>query len=747
MRWTRWTDRLIGLVLLAALIALRLADPGPVRDLRLATFDVYQQAQPAEYVPQPVRIIALDDQSLAAQGQWPWPRTTIAQMIARLARMGAAVVAFDVIFAEPDRTAPAQLRAQWQTLGIDDDTLSTLDQLPDPDAVLVDMMGQMPVVTGFAPIPSADGNLPRQTPGFAYAGSGPIGIVPRFAGAVVNLDPIEQAAFGNGALSVTAAGTGGTIRRVPLLLDVGGQVYPSLALETLRVAFGASTIVTRASDASGEVTGGARPSLLALRVGPMEVPLTANGQFWVHYTDTVPQRYVPAWQILAEGAMDDPALRDRIAGHIVLVGATAAGLADLRATPLNPFEPGVAIHARVIEQILSNDFLERPDWAPGAELLLILVLGLVLVFVLPALGAAWSALIALITLVAAAIGSWLAYTEAGLLFDPLYPAMTTVVLYGVLALFTYLRTDRERAQVRQSFSRYLAPALVDQLAKDPGRLRLGGETKTVTILFADIAGFTGLSETMDAGQLTHFLNRFLTPMTGVILDQSGTVDKYMGDAIMAFWNAPLDVPDHEARATRAAMLMQARLAELNAQWRDEAEAEGRIHPPIGLRIGLNTGSASVGNMGSEQRFDYSVLGDTVNLASRLEGQCKTYGITIMLGEETAAALPSWALIELDLIRVKGRQAPARIFTPLGDERVAQRAEVRALIDAHDRMIAAYRARDWSAAEQALAEAADRAKAADIALSDLYVLYEQRLTAFKANPPPADWDGVYIATSK
>jgi adenylate cyclase len=315
----------------------------------------------------------------------------------------------------------------------------------------------------------------------------------------------------------------------------------------------------------------------------------------------------------------------------------------------------------------------------------------------------------------------------------------------VLTYLNYMREERERRRVRGAFSQYMSPALVEQLAEDPSKLKLGGEMRDMTLLFCDIRGFTTISEQFDAEGLTRFINRFLTPMTNIILERRGTIDKYMGDCIMAFWNAPLDDSDHARNGVRSALAMVEGVKQLNATLKAEAEAEKRKFVPINVGIGLNSGIVCVGNMGSDLRFDYSVLGDDVNLASRLEGQSKTYGTDNVIGENTRAKIADFACLQLDRIQVKGKTVPIDIYTVLGDETVAATPEFRALEERHKEMLTAYRAQDWPATRRKLAEC--RALDQGGRLKTLYDLYAERVETFASAPPGEQWDGVFIAKTK
>jgi len=427
-------------------------------------------------------------------------------------------------------------------------------------------------------------------------------------------------------------------------------------------------------------------------------------------------------------------------------GTSAPGLKDQRATLLNPLAPGVEVHAQIAEQVLAEDFLRRPHWADIIEVLYLAGLGLLLVLLLPRLGAAWCALVALLVAAAAFGASWQAFTRARLMLDPVYPSLVALVVYMISSLITYLRTEAERRQVRHAFSRYMSPVLVERLAENPHLLKLGGEMREMTLLFADIRGFTTISEQFDAQGLTRFINRFLTPMTDIIMKHHGTIDKYMGDCIMAFWNAPLDDPRHARNGCVAALAMRDYLVEWNKQMAAEAEAAGKPHHALHVGIGLNTGNCCVGNMGSDQRFDYSVIGDDVNLASRLEGQSKVYGADIVLGPSTAEQVADHAILELDLLQVKGKTKPVRIFALLRDAAFAQQPEFQALRAKHGQLLAAYRGRQWDDALRLIEEclALDTKYTR---LRALYALYRARIEAFRASPPAPEWDGVTVATSK
>jgi adenylate cyclase len=735
LRWLNW---LLPLAILLAALAAWTSQPTVLVELRNLVFDSFIRFAPRAYEPAPVTIVDIDDASLEKLGQWPWPRTELARLVSRLDALGAASIALDILLSEPDRTSPATMLRDLPELPATDPLAERLKALPDHDAALAAALGKASVVTGFAGIDRAGGRLPALKSGFAFAGDNPAPFLPNFPGATADLPALEAAAKGNGSVN-DIPDTDGMVRRVPLLVAIGNKVYPSLSAEALRVGQGASSFVVKSSGANGVAAFGQHTGVDQIKIGALLVPTDAEGQIWIRDTGHQPQRFVPAWKIFEPG-FDAAAIKD----HVVLVGTSAAGLKDLRATPLDPAAPGVELHAQAIEQMLLGEFLQRPDWAQGAELVYMLVLGILLMILLPRVGASWAALAGGASVAGAIGASWYLYREHSWLLDPVYPSLVCALVYVTSSSILYLRTELERQSVRNAFSRYLSPSIVEQLARHPERLALGGEMREMTLLFSDIRGFTTISESFDAQGLTSFMNHYLTPMTDVILAKAGTIDKYMGDAIMAFWNAPLDDARHAENGCRAALAMRAELVRLNEGWRAEADAAGRRPLEVRIGVGLNTGVCCVGNMGSDQRFDYSVLGDDVNLASRLEGQSKTYGVDIVIGEATATQVPHLAMLELDLIKVKGKTRPVRVFALIGDERIGETAAFAALKTAHDGMLAAYRTRQWAEARRALDSC--RAEAPD-SLRALYALYDERIALCESAPPPPDWDGVFVALTK
>jgi adenylate cyclase len=735
---------LVPLAIVAGATLLRIADPPALESLRLSFYDELQRLQPRPWTDSGVRIVDIDDESLARIGQWPWPRTVVAALTEKLAERGAAAIAFDIVFAEPDRTSPRAVLPLWAEAAERPDLLALARDLPDHDRVFAEILAATPSVLGIAPTDVATREIPRKW-ALAYGGPDPRPYLPAYAGAIANLPELERTAKGIGNFG-TGVERDGVVRRVPLFVrikndrtdsDASREVYPSLVAEILRVAQDASTYRLTSVGASGEIGFGEETGLVSARIGQFLVPLDSKGRVWLYDTGPQPARVVPAWRVLAG---DLPG--DALDGTLAILGTSAAGLKDLRATPLNQVAAGVEIHAQIAEQIIEGKFLSRPDWSEGAEILALIFVCLTIAALLALRRAKLGAAVLVLALGMWIGGAYWAFTAHGLLLDPVYGAITAMLLYMTQTLIAFLSSENERRQVRGAFGRYLSPVLVERLARDPSKLALGGEMRPVTLMFMDIRGFTPISEQFDAHGLTSFLNRFLTEMTDAVLATGGTVDKYMGDAIMAFWNAPLDVPDHATRACASALEMQRRAEAFDKAWAAERSAANLKPIPVKIGIGLNTDICCVGNMGAQQRFDYSAIGDGVNLASRLESQSKPYGVKILVSEATRdAAGPDYRFVELDLLQVKGKTKPVKVFSLLPE---LPDAAFEAWRVAHDQAIAAYRTQDWDGALAGFAKAQD---ALPGKMDGFYAAMEARIADLRAEPPGADWNGVFIAKDK
>ena len=690
-------------------------------------FDAYQRLMPRTEAGAPIAVVDIDEASINTLGQWPWPRTTLAQLVDRLGQAGAATIVFDIVFSEPDRTSMAAQAEQLRLAGAQV-TLPAGGAVSN-DTAFADAIARNSVTLGIAISNETTAPLPKPKGGFAFGGADPKTYLPTFSGGVSNIDELTSAAQGVGSFSFPT-GADGVVRTVPLIFSAQGSLYPSLGLEALRVAQGAGSYVVRSTGASGEADTG-NAAMVALRDGALDVPTGPMGDFWIYYSGLASMPTVPAIDVLSG---DMAALSAAVGGRIVLVGTSAVGLRDIVSVPMGYSVPGVKVHAEIIDQVVGQTFLTRPDWAQGAELSAAVLLGLVLLFFAGRTGALVTSGVALV-LVAIAFGSsWWAFASQRLLLDPLLPGLAVGLSFLVTTPILLLMSDRERAFVRGAFGRYLSPTLVERLSANPQALVLGGEERELTVLFSDIRGFTSMSEKMNPTELTALLNGFLTPMTDILLASEGTIDKYMGDAIMCFWNAPLDIAEHERKACLAALRMVDSLVELN-RGRDKLLKVG---------IGLNSAPCCVGNLGSAQRFSYSAIGDGVNLASRVEGLTKAYGVSVLVTEPTRQAAGDLAFLEVDLVRVVGRADAVPIHTLIGDDTMAKTPAFRALATDHAELIAAYRAADPDRAEAALAKA--RAHVSED-VAKLYDIYEERIAEMRADPPPAGWDGVFTAKSK
>jgi adenylate cyclase len=725
--------RAICVLLLFALVPLRLADPRPLQELRTRTFDFFQVLRPRPQEIRPVVIVDIDEASLKAIGQWPWPRTTVADLVTQITQLGAVAIGFDIIFPEPDRMSPAIAERSFR--GIDAETRAKLDSLPSNDEALADVIKHSRVVIGqagaAAPEVKTTADAALQT-GFAVRGPDARPYMVTFAGLLRNVPVIEQAAAGRGLFSINPE-SDGIIRRVPVIMTAQGSLVPSLSLEMLRVVTGSSAILVRVDEAGVQ----------SVAVPGLEVPTDRNGQFWVHFNHHDPERYISAKDVLQGNVPPD-----RLAGKLVLIGTSAIGLLDLKTTPLDAAIPGVEVHAQILESVLSKSSLVNPNYAIGAELALAVLFGLAIIVAAPMLPA--SIVIVLGgCLIAGLIGlSLYLFVEHNLLIDFTYPLISSWLIYLVLTFVNYFREQKQRRQIRSAFGYYLSPHMVEQLARSPEKLVLGGEERRMTILFSDVRGFTTISEHYkdDPQGLTRLMNRFLTPLTNAIIERKGTIDKYIGDAIMAFWNAPVDDQEQEANACEAALEMLSRAEMLNNELKREAETNGGVYMPLRIGIGLNTGPCVVGNMGSDFRFNYSVLGDTVNLASRLEGRTKDYRIPVVIGSRTAeGARQKFAVMEIDLIMVKGKKQPEAVFTVIGRSEVEADPRCQELREANAQMLGRFRKQQWGDAVDLIARCRKFANGFD--LSGLYDMYEERIELYRAQPPGPDWDGVYEAETK
>lgn len=630
-------------------MVLLVLDPLVLQTLRYQGFDQYQRWQPRVYVPAPVRIIDIDEESLEKIGQWPWPRNRMAEMVERLSDAGAAAIGFDVVFAEPDRTSPQAIAELWPLAP--DDRQRLLD-LPDHDTLFAEALSERAVVLGFAAqrgvAPHPGMRTPTANHRFVWVGAPAVQALHGFTSAVTALPPLDAAAAGNGALTFVSDGDG-VVRRVPMLLRLNDEPIPTLVTETLRVGQDARNYVLVSTDSDP-------PAMEAVRVGEFTIPTTAQGELWVHYTRVVPERYVPAWQALT-GAFD-PAL---IEGHLVLVGSSAQGLMDLRFNPQGRIMPGVEAHAQALEQILTGHFLERPAGALALEALLVVLGAFLLAGGATYMSALPAAGLALASIGGVLYGGWWAFASHGLLINTFTPALVMLATFVVSSLVHHFWSERQQRFIKDAFSRYVSPNRVEYLVNHPGELELGGKRQTCSFIFTDLAGFTSLMEKIDPGQALVLLNRYLEEMISIAFRHQGTLDRIVGDAVAIMFSAPVPQPDHPQRALNCALEMHA----FATRYADELQAQGI---PFGqTRIGVHSGEVIVGNFGGNAIFDYRALGDPVNTAARLESVNKHLGTRMCVSEVTMADCTGVAVRPVGRLVLKGKSKALQVFEPLPGE--------------------------------------------------------------------------------
>lgn len=648
--------------------------PFGVRALRDLLFDSYQRLSPRDYDPEtPVRVVAIDDEALKSVGQWPWPRARFAELIDALTRAGAAVIAVDVLFSEAERPGAGEEKGAGER-------------------ALAAAIGRGRVVLGVALAEA--GAVPKAKAGFAVAGGegdDPRRLVRPFGGALMPLPELTEAAQGFGAMNILPD-RDLIVREIPTIFNVTGELVPSLDVEALRVGQGASSVLLRLSSASGDTAFG-RSGITAVKVGNFQALTGRDGSVRIRFAGTNRDRLVPVGEVLS-GRLDPK----RVEGQLVLVGVTASALFDLRATPLEADVPGVVIRAELIESLLSGAYLTRPDYMSGFETILVVLAGAFSLSAATRMPPLSAAIVTGVLVAGFLTASGVSFLYLHQLLDPIWPSLAAIGAFGITSVGVLRQSERERKQVREAFSRYVSPAIVEALARDPSRLVLGGETRTLTVLFSDVRGFTARSESLPAEEVVRFLNEVHTPMTEHVLATGGTLDKFIGDGMMAFWNAPLDHPDPVRAALRCALRMRETVLDLDRRSREEAEAAGRIHVPLAIGVGIHVGPACVGNIGSVRRFDYSAIGDTVNAAARIEPLCKNLCISVLASEEVMQAAPDFGFLFAGSVTLRGRQGATRLYALYGDERAVD-ADFLRYRQMHDRAVLLAEAGSSAAAEE------------------------------------------------
>lgn len=657
--------RRIGILLSAAVVVVglwaELTEPWFVADIHNAVFDAYQRSQPRPYQPAAVRIVDIDEASLARLGQWPWPRNKVALLISELRGLGASAIASDFIFAEPDRTSPAWLASEWRE---EPEVAALLGKLPDHDAALAAEFRRGNVVAAFALTEEPGGNAPLQKARIVRVGAQSPVKVSRYHGAVVSLPALQDAASGNGAVNFSPD-RDGVVRRVPLLVEKGGIILPGLVAEALRVSAGATNFTLTADDSASRPGTAA---LTAVRTGKYTLPTDTFGRTLVYLTEPAAERYVPAWKVMsgqAAGLIPH--------GSIVYLGSSATGLQDLRFGTLGKIIPGVEIHAQLTEQAMLGVFATRPLWVQGLETLVMVLAWLVMLAfgsrrrVLPSALAAGGGIV-LIT--AAALYAW---REMLVLADPVFSSVVLLATFVAYTVPRQLATESEGQWIRGVFANYLSPNLVEHLIKNPSELRLGGERRECSFVLTDVAGFTSLVEGIeDPQELTEIINNYLEGMVSIAFEHDGTLDRIVGDAVAVLFSAPVTQPDHAQRAVRCALAMD----------RFASEYSGRCEKqniPFGMtRIGVHTGEVVVGNFGGSSHFDYRPLGDPINTAARLETANRQLGTRICVSGVTVGSCDSFTGRPAGTLHLKGKTQGVEVFEAFApdDPRVVDGAAYR-----------------------------------------------------------------------
>jgi len=722
----RWLQKgrilivMVGLAITGLALLIFVSQPRLLQYLDHKIFDQLLM-QKGRVAPSPIPVIVdIDDDSLARYGQWPWPRSRIARLAEKIHRQGPLTVVLDIVFAEPDRTSPAEIqRVLREETGIFVNFQGLPEALMDNDRILADVLSQGSYVLGYKFFATGAGNdqecLLHPVKAILSRSAGPEAERGLFSApnVVCPLPFLARAAETSGFTN-TVTDIDGVLRRTPLLMEYRGRYYPCLALAALFKTLGVDQLVMKT---------GAR-GVEHLRWGRTVVPTDAQGNLLLDYRG--PERTFPYFS--ATEVLEDRVAPDAFKGKIVLVGSSASGLQDNQATALDPIFPGVEVHATVLDNLLQQDFLYRPGWGPGLEMITIIVVGC-----LSSLLLSWSrAGISLLVLGVTAVGMWFGALWSlqgdGIFVSPLMPLLTLAVNFGSLTLLKFRREESEKRFFHNAFSHYVSPVVVEQMVKNPDRLSLTGENREVTILFADIRGFTSLSEKLSPERVARLLRVYFTPMTAMIIKNRGTLDKFIGDAVMAFWNAPVETPAHQELALQAALDMLAELDRLNP----ELQKDFGLQLTIG--IGLHCGRVSVGNMGTEDLFNYTIVGDSVNLASRLEGLSKVYGLPLILSETVRqVSAGAFVFLEVDKVRVLGKDRPVTIYTAYSQDKAAGlQGEIRQ----HEAALRLYRARLFREAYESFAALAMRGRHLK-----LHRLYEERCRHLRDNPPGEDWDSV------
>ncbi|NOQ87555.1 MAG: CHASE2 domain-containing protein, partial [Gammaproteobacteria bacterium] len=686
-----------------------------------------------ENVDKQVVIVDIDEKSLGEIGQWPWNRNVLAKINDVLFdHYEIKAIGYDIVFAEEDIDEGAKLLDEMANGSLQDNpefieeyhrVMSSLQH----DQRFSEALKDRKTVMGFVmDTDSIKGNLPKPITRLDKNTLKKLAIN-KTEGYTANLELLQQNAFSGGFFNNPLLDDDGVFRRVPLLQTYKNELHESLALALARAATGSPVIemVVKTNEDSGDLF------LEWVTIGEIAIPVDHQSGVLVPYIGKQKSfTYISATDVLNK-KVD----KNLLSGKITLFGTSAPGLLDLRTTPLEPAYPGVEVHANIIQGILDGRILHAPGYTKGYEFIVISLIGILLTFSLPMLSALYSTLVILGSIILLIASNFYAWTDAQLVLPIAAPLLLVILLFALQMTYGFFVESRGKRQLARLFGQYVPPELVEEMSEKMDDITLDGEMREMSVLFSDVRGFTTISESLEPKELTDYINAFLTPITKVIHDNRGTIDKYMGDAVMAFWGAPLKDEQHALHALNAAVGIIERMKPLRQEFAEKQ------WPEIYVGVGVNTGIMNVGNKGSEFRVDYTILGDAVNLGSRLEGLTKVYGVDIITSEFTKYAVPEYEYRELDRVRVKGKEKPVTIFEPLGLQENIAKSERKLLKQLHIG-IKQYRAQNWDAAEREI-----------FGLSQLdpdrkiYKIYLDRIMHYRENPPAADWDGCYTYTSK
>jgi adenylate cyclase len=684
-------------------------------------------------------ILDIDEKSLKEEGRWPWSRDRMALLMDQLFdRYGVAVVGFDVVFAERDNSSGLQVLQKLGQNQLKSDTafqaaLRQIEPQLEYDKLFADKIKNRKVVLGYyltnQKDHNASGMLPAPVfPAGAFKGS-LIGFT-SWNGYGANLPELQTAALSAGHFN-PLVDSDGVVRRVPMLVESNGAYYASLSLAMVQALLGQPKITLGFAEGKNSGYSGLEWLELLADNRTLKIPVDQDVASLIPYRGRQGSfRYISITDVLHD-RVELAKLKDKI----VLVGTTAPGLLDMRSTPVAEVYPGVEIHANMIAGMLDQNLKQQPAYMLGAEVLWILVVGITLSVLLPLLTPMRAILVSISVFAISQALSLAVWQYADIVMPIANSLVMIALLFALNMSLGYFVESRTKRQITSLFGQYVPSELVDEMSKHPDSVSMEGDSREMTVLFSDVRGFTTISEGLDPKELSLLMNEFLTPLSRVVYKHRGTIDKYMGDCIMAFWGAPLPDATHARNAILAGIEMQATLHALQAHFKE------RGWPPIKIGVGINTGRVSVGNMGSEVRIAYTVMGDEVNLASRLEGITKQYGVSVIVGENTRNTVADFVYRELDHVRVKGKDKPIAIFEPIGLVAEVDKATLEELKLFHE-MRRLYRKQNWDQAELQLMNLQRISPQ-----TALYKIYAERVAYFRKNPPAGDWDGVYVFETK